>query len=356
VRIAVAAVALAVAAGTWRHLPAGMAVAGCSALGLVLALPAAADRAVITGHRLSRIAAGNPLRDLLAGPVFRIGLAVVLGTGLASVLLVRLSAGGPGAWAVAALAGMAAVLALRGAADAAGRVWTGAHAGVGLRRLAQGAGAAAAVAGALLVGWSGALPDPSVAPPAASALVAELLELHRIWAGAEAWLLGQAVALTLIPGWAAAAVACAGNAAVGWAVARLTVAALMPPAELRRALAAASDAPEVPRPSGAGVSAAAAGLALAAGAAFWADTRLARLPPEARPVERLQVAVDRIGSDLFRPGTIAAADTLRGSLRERMRALSRRSGPQPMRGSTGWCPMSIRSWMAITACGANTSA
>jgi hypothetical protein len=142
----------------------------------------------------------------------------------------------------------------------------------------------------------------------------EAYSLHRLWSGAEAWLLGQAVALSLIHPWLAATLALVANAAVGIAVARLALAAMMPLSDLRRALAPASDAPDPPAPAPSGVAAACAIAALAAFAAIWADARLAALPPDARPIARVQTAADRIGASFFAPGTVAGVGALRGDL------------------------------------------
>jgi hypothetical protein len=180
--------------------------------------------------------------------------------------------------------------------------------------LAQSGGAAAAVLAAVLAGRSGALPDPALAPVAASALVGEAMALHRLWAGAEAWLLGQAVALSLIPPWLAAVLALLANAAVGWAVARLVIAARMPASDLRRALAPASDAPDPPAPSPTGAIAAGLVVVAAGLVAIWAEGRIAALPPDARPVARVQTAADRIGAAFYTPGTVAAVGALRDGL------------------------------------------
>ncbi len=313
-RLSAVALGLAVAAAVLPQVPASAAALLCGGLGLVLALPAAADAALRRGHSLSRYAEGSLARRVFAGPALRLGLAVAVGTGLAAVLLVRLSAGGAGVWAIAALAALASALVLRLGVGPARTVWAGAHARAGARWLAQWAGAVAAVLGAVLVGRSGALPDPSHVPATVAALTDEIYALHRLWAGAEAWLLGQAVALSVIPAWAAVALVLLGNAAIGWAVARLTVAALMSPADLRRAFAAASDSPVPPPPSVAGVSVAAAVVAVAVAAGAWAEARLVPLPPEARPVARVQLAADRIGEAFYRPGTAAAIMAARDDL------------------------------------------
>jgi hypothetical protein len=313
-RLVLAALGLVLGVALFARAPAAGAALVCALVGLALALPAAADAAVSAGHRLARYAPGSPLRALLGGPVLRVVLCATVGIALALVLLVRLSAGGAGVWMTAACAAVAAGLAHWSGGPLARWLWAGVHAGAGVRCLAQVAGAAGALLGVLLAGRSGALPDPALVPATASALTAEIHAAHRLWAGAEAWMLGQAVALSLVPAWLAAALAVLGNAAVGWAVARLTVAALMPPAELSRGLAPASDAAVPPPPSRAGLAAAGAVMLATLFAALWAEARLSALPPEARPVARLQVAADRIGDDLFPPGTVDDLQARRDAL------------------------------------------
>ncbi len=308
-----AGLVLAGAAAALPHAPAWGAALLCGGLGLAMALPAASDAALRRGHELSRYAEGGVVRRLLAGPGLRVGRAVAVGTALSAVLLVRLAAGGAGVWVSAALAALAAILVLRLADGPARRVWSGPHAAAGLRGWAQGAGAVAALLGALAAGRSGALPDPGLVPATASVLVAEMVAMHRLWAGAEAWLLGQAVALSVVPPWVATLGVVLGNGAVGLAVARLAIAAQMSSGDLRRAVAPASDAGAPPPPSAPGpgpvtpaVAVAALAVLLASGlGAHWAEARLAPLPAELRPTARVQVAADRIGGAFHAPGTVA---------------------------------------------------
>jgi len=301
-----AVVAVALAAAALPTLGAAAAAPVCVALGVVMALPGMAGAALRRAHALQRLTDDGVLRRLLAGALWRVTWRSVVGTVLAAVLLVRLEAGGWAVW-MATAAAVPAVLGARAMLRGpVARQVRAPHAGAVLRIAAQGVAALVVLVLSVLAGLAGLLPDPLAAPAAVSPLVAEAYALHRLWAGTEAALLGDAVALGLLPMWAAAALAGAAVAATGWAAAALTLAALMSPADRRRALAPATDAADPPAP-GLAVLVALGALAVAVTmAAAEAEGRLAAQAAEARPVAGLQVAVERIGADLFPAGTHAA--------------------------------------------------
>ncbi len=312
---AIAAVALAAAALRFLSAPAAALI--CAGMGLLVALPGAAEAAVRRGHDLRRYTEHSLLRRLRQGGAWRVLWRGALGAMLAALLLVRLSAGGPGVW-LATVAAVPAVLLAMGALHAvAAREMVRVHRAATQRRLAQGLAAAAVLVLSALVGLAQGLPDPAAAPPAASALVQQLFELHRLWAGTEAWLWSEAAALGLLPPWLAAALAATATGATGWVAAALTLAVLMPADDRRRAVARASDSPTPPPPSPVALGAVAL-LALGAVAgAQWLEGRLSVLPVAERPVARVQTAAEAIGGVYFRPGTHAEL----AAARDRTRAL-----------------------------------
>ncbi|MFN3644850.1 MAG: hypothetical protein ACK4TB_18230, partial [Gemmobacter sp.] len=172
------------------------------------------------------------------------------------------------------------------------------------------------LAGAALAGLAGALPDPGAAPPAASALLAEGFAAHRLWAGLEAAALGRAAELGALTRGQAAALALVLQAGAAWAAASLALTLALPRGAWARAIGPASDAPAPPPPRPTAIVAAGAVALAAVSAALWTEARLAAVNPADRPVGQVQVAAERIGAVLYRPGTIAAVGTLRRATAE----------------------------------------
>lgn len=286
-------------------LPDLAAAAVALGFGALIALPDAWGAAVRRGHGLAVWRGEGRLRGLMGGAGLRVLLAGGAGCAGAVLLLVRLEAATPAFWALAALAlpltwALMAVLTPRFAGEAAGL-----HA----RRLAQiwaRLGAVAvllALALALQLAAPQPLPAPAEGPPAAAPLVAEALVLARLWAGLEAFALGQAAEFGAWGRGLAGLVSAGGLAGVFWALATLAVAVALPPREAGRALAPASDAARPPPPGRLGpVAAAALALAVLGGAGL-AGRWLAALPPESRPSARAQVAAEIIGEAVHAAGT-----------------------------------------------------
>lgn len=296
---------VALAVGLLARLPDAAAVAVVLVLGAVIALPEAWASAVKRGHGLSVLAEGGWMRRLFAPAGLRVGLALALGAGLAGLALVRLAEAGPLLWALAALAlpltwGLMAVLAPRLAAEAAPL-----HARRWLHLVArQGA---VALLLALSVGLALALPPPLPAPlgdiPAAGPLTGEALGLARLWAGLEAYALGQAAEFGGWAWWAAALVSALGLAGLFWAGASLAVALALPAGEWRRALAPAAQTAQPPPLGRAGPLAALAVAAALGTGAMTASGWLGTLPPADRPGAQTRLAVEVIGDSLYRAGT-----------------------------------------------------
>jgi hypothetical protein len=308
-RATAAAAAVAAAALLLPGVPAAVAALLCLAIGAAIALPHAHRAAVARGHALTVLAAGGVLRRWTGGGFLRVAVCGAAGALAAAVLMLGLASGGPAAWiaAAAAIPATFAALALLGpgirreAAGPHGLRWSNAAA-------AAAAGAVVLVL-ALLLGLAGLGADPAgPAPAAVSPLVAEALAAMRLAAGIEAWLAGRAVALGLGAAWAEAALLVATQAAAAAAAVSLVLAAAMPPAEWRRARGPASDAAAPPPPAPGALAAAALVAAGMLAGALWLDARLASLPAGERPVARLQIAAERIGAALYRPGTIAALE------------------------------------------------
>jgi hypothetical protein len=310
----IAAVALAAAA--LRFAPAPAAALICVGLGCLIALPGAAEAAVRRGHDLRRHTEDSVLRRLRQGGAWRVLWRGALGTLLAALLLVRLSAGGPAVWLATLCAVPAVLLAMGALRRVSAREYAGVHRAAIQRRLALALAAGAVLLLSALLGLARGLPDPAAAPLAASGVVQQLFDLHRLWSGTEAWLWSEAAALGLLPPWLAAALAAAATGATGWAAAALTLSALMPPDDRRRAVARASDSATPPPPSPAALGAAAL-LALGAVAgAQWLEARITALPVEDRPVSRLQTSAEAIGNAYFRPGTHAELAAARDRTRD----------------------------------------
>ncbi len=305
-RVALMVLAVALVAAALPFLPLPLVLPAWLALGLAMALPGAANAAVARGHGLGVLTTANPLHRLRRGAVLRVLVHGVFGIAAGAVLLVRLSAGGGTVWLATGAAGAAALVALRFGRGLVARHYAPVHADAALRRLAVGVGVVAVILTALLAGWLLGPPDPAQSQTGASVLVNEGFALHRLWIGVEAWILGAAVALDLLPPVAEALMATLLLGVSGWAAAALALAAAMHPADRARALAGASDAPTAPPPSRPAMLAAAALAAAIAGSALSMEARLAGLPPEARPSAQLQIAAERIGETFHLPGTYAA--------------------------------------------------
>lgn len=281
-------------------------------LGALIALPAAWGAAVRRGHGLGTLAATGRLRAVVGGGGLRVALAGLAGMAGAAALVTRLVEAGPVLWGLAVLAlpltwGLMAWLSPRVAPEAEGlharrlvHLWSQIGAVTGLLMMALG----------LALLWPTSPPVPAEASMGAP-LVAEALALARLWAGLEAYALGQAAEFG---GWgraAAALVSAAALVGVFWALSALAVTVALPWAEWRRAVAPASDAPAPPAPGrlGPGVAVAVALAVLVA--AGLAGRHLGSLPPEARPSARAQVVVEVIGEALYSAGTRDQIDALR---------------------------------------------
>jgi len=287
-------------------------------LWLVLAAPVALApawvHAVRQGHE-ARLA-----RGALRRWVFRGGLRVVLaGVGglLALALLVlHLGRAEPLFWLAAVIAVVLPMALLpRLVAPVAGSV-VGPHALRPAIWLSVRLSVAAAVALHLLLALL-VVPAPEGAqtlPVAASALVGEGLILARLWAGMEAFVLGQAAEFGTW-GWLFAALGMAlGLAGVYIALALGGVAAVLGPRELGRGLAPASDEINPPAPGRAGLTAAAAlALGLGLGVAL-AERTLTAIPSSERPAAQLQTGAEWIGDALYRAGTWDQIQTLRAAV------------------------------------------
>lgn len=295
-------------------LPDAVAVLAVLGFGAVVALPQAWAGAVRRGHDLRVMAEGAALRSLMAGALLRVGLAGIAGVGAAALAVLRLSEAGLAFWALAALAlpltwGLMAALAPRAAAQAAGlhaRRMVHLWARLGASGLLLGA---ASLAGLVLP----VAPAPLEGVPVAAPLVAEAQAAARLWAGFEAYALGQAAEFGAWGRGTALAVAAGALAGVFWALTGLAVALALPRAEWRRALAPASDGPEAP-PAGRAGPVAAGVLAVAVlGGAIAAGSWLGARPPEARPVARAQIAAEVIGEALHVAGTAERLAALRAA-------------------------------------------
>ncbi len=286
------------------------------AVGALIALPLAWALAVARGHKLGQFTPGGWLRWLMGGPVLRLGVAGLGGALAAVLLLLRLVEAGPVLWGLVALAFPLTWVAMVWLAPWGRSEKVRLHA----RRLVHRA--AVALCGAVLVfmwllsGW--VLPAPDLAPfeppAAAGPLVAEALALARLWAGLEAYALGQAAAFGAW-GWGLALlVAVFGQLSAFAAAATLAVALALPGREWSRALAVASDAADPPPMGRAGpfvavvLCLALIGLATTAGRWLFAE------PPGQRPAARVMQGAERIGDAFYRPGTHEQLLTLRAQV------------------------------------------
>ena len=290
----------------FRTLPAEGAAVVCFALGLCIALPGLALAAVQRGLLLREHTAQSYLRRVRQSAVLRVLWQLVLGAGLAALLLVRLSGGDMVVWVITLSAVPATLGAVWLLSPIARAEYRDIHAEVRLRRWAGLAAILVVFLLAVLVTYIGGPPDPAYAPVANSAVATEGLALHRLWAGIEAALRGDAAAIGLLPVWLAGALTALAMAASAFAVSALTLAALVPPATARRAFAPASDAALSPAASRPAVLAAAVLVIGGLVSVSATERHLAAMPLEQRPVSQFQQVVERVSDSYYRPGTHAA--------------------------------------------------
>ncbi len=315
--LGVMAATLVLGAATLPLMPPVLAVILWLALGLVVGVPLAANAAVARGHAQKTMNAANPLHWLLRGGVLRVLMFGALGICGAGILLVRLSEGGLAAW-IGTVAGVVAVLAvMRAGGGLAARLNAPVHDAAGLRRAAIWVGIATTTVASGLAGGLLGPGDPALERTAATALVAEAFAAHRFLEGVLAWALGAVAALGLLQPLVEAALAAFALAMSGAAVSALTVAALMPPRDWRRAVAIASDAPDAPAPHYPALLGAAVLTSLTLLGALRAEIWLAAQAPASRPVAQLQITVERIGMTLHPPGTHAGVMAGRAALAAR---------------------------------------
>jgi hypothetical protein len=308
------AAALALGAAALPHLPVVAVLILLLMFGLAAGVPLAANAAVARGHALKTKNPANPLHRLLRSGVLRVLLFGALGICAASILLVRLAVGGAPAWLGAGAGAGAALAVMVWGGGVAARLNAPVHDAAGQRRAAFWFGVLASALVSGLAGWLLGPGVPALSRSAASALVAEAFEAHRLLDGVIAWVLGAVTALGLLPAWAEALLAVAVFATSGAAVAALTVAALMPAQDWARAFGIASDEPQPPPPHRPALLAAAALAGLGVAGALWADAWLSAQDPSARPVAQLQIGVERIGTAFHLPGTHAQISAGRNAL------------------------------------------
>lgn len=297
---------LVVAPFLFRTLPAEAAALVCFALGLCIALPGLILAAVQRGLALRAHTGSSYLRLFRQSAVLRVVWRLAIGTGLAALLLIRLSGGDMVVWAITLSAMPATLGAVRLLSPIARAEYHGVHAEVRLRLWAQLVAIMVVCLLAGLVSLIWTPPDPAFAPEAHSALVTEGLALHRLWAGVEAALWGDAAALGLLPAWLTGTLMAVALAASAFAVSALTLAALISAATVRRAFAPASDAALGPAASKPALIAATALVIAGLITASLAERRLAATPLEQRPVSQFQQVVEQVSDTYYRPGTYAA--------------------------------------------------
>jgi len=309
-------------AGLWLavrllpSMPGPFAALLALALTAAVALPQAWAGAVRRGHLLRELTAGSWLLGLLSGAALRVAVAGTLGMVAAVLALLRLAEAGAAFWALAVLAlpltwGLMALLGPRLAA-----AFSGLHAHRRTHAWARVGAVAVLLALALAIGLAAPPPAPAPleGPPAASPLVAEALGLARLWAGLEAFVLGQAAEFGAWGRGLAGLVAAGALAGVFWAMASLAVALTLPRAEVRRALAPASDASLPPAVGRIGPAMALLLAAVTLAGVVVSGSWLAGLPPEARPTARAQVAVEEIEGVLYAAGTMERITALRTTI------------------------------------------
>ena len=304
-RVVLMGLAVAFVAAAFPFLPLPVLLPVWAALGVMAALPGAANAAIRRGRMLGVYASASPLRWLRQGPWLRLGLHGALGMVAVLVLLTRLAGGGAAVWLASVLVVLVVLLVLRRGGGLLARHFVAVHREAALRRLALFAGVAAMLLASGLWGWVLGVSTPLDRPSASSALIDEALALHGLWLGIELWLLGEAAALDLLPPWAESLLAVVFLSASGWAMAALVVAAAMRGPDMVRALGPAAD-DAVPPVPGVGAFLAIAVLVLLVGAAaLGLERRLAVQEPASRPVGQLQTVAERIGIHFHPPGTHA---------------------------------------------------
>lgn len=273
--------------------------------GIMAGVPFAANASAARAHALRIKSEANPIYWLLRGGVLRVLVCSLIGLGGTAVLLTGLARGGAVDW-LAALAGAGVALAvMRGAGGIAARLDAPVHDAARLRRWAILLGALATVAVSIIARFLVGLPALMPEQAAMSAVVSEALGAHRMVQGMLIWMLGAASAVDLFGPAVEAFLAALMLGMSGVSIAALAVASLMAPGEWSRAVSVASDLPDAPPPQGAALWA--LGLFAAGGiaAGIWAETRLAAMDPQARPVAQVQVIVERIGAAFYPDGTHA---------------------------------------------------
>lgn len=273
---------------------------------LVLAAPAALVTAWLAALRAGHDArrwSERVRRSFFRGGV-RVLLAGLAGLAIAPLMVLRLVEAGPPMWLAAALALFVPVALLPRLARRLAEVGHGPHALSLAVRLAVMMAALAALAVHLGLSWLLGTPQAAQpTPEAASALVGEALILARLWAGLEAFVLGSAAEFGDWGRLAAALLSALGMLAGFASLALVGAATMLGPRELARGMAPASDAPEAPRPGGAGVAAALLLSVVLISGTGLAERHLAAAPPATRPTAQLQTTAELIGDALYRAGT-----------------------------------------------------
>ena len=300
----------------FRVLPVAGAAIISFGLGLMIALPGMVLAAVQRGLVLRAHTMQSQLRRLKQPAVLRVVWRVLIGTGLAAVLLVRLAGGDGVVWIITLSAVPATLVALHWLAPIARAEYRGVHAEVRLRIWAQLTATAAVCLMAVLISLLWAAPNPAYSPSANSALVTEGLAMQRLWSGIEAALLGDAVALGRLPDWFSGVLLVLGLIASAFAMSALTLAAQISPNVAKRAFAPASDAVSRPETSTPALATLAVLFTVWLAAAIWTEKRLVSLPIELRPVSQFQQAVEIVGENFYRPGTYAESVRIASAMAE----------------------------------------
>ena len=148
----------------FRTLPAEGAALICFILGLFVALPGLALAAVQRGLVLREHTGGSYLRQFRQSAVLRVVWRLAVGTGLAALLLIRLSGGDMVVWAVTLSAAPATLVAIRMLSPIARAEYRGVHAEVRLQLWAQLVAIAVVCLLAVLVSVAWAPPNPALCP------------------------------------------------------------------------------------------------------------------------------------------------------------------------------------------------
>ena len=288
-----------------------LAALACLVVALPVALHLAHAAALRRAHELTILAPDGWLHRWRSGIALRLGLAGLAGLGLGCVPVVRLAgAGWPEALAIVAGALLfPACLALADrtvgqqvAADQRPRLtlWLACLMITGVMLLAYLAVLGADVA-----------PDRP-APPVHSALLREALAVMGLWHGLEAFALGQLQSLGQWGRGAAMALTLLGNCALFFTIGTLLAFCAIPRGGLARVFRRGGRA-EGPVRGPLGI-AAAVGLAVVVclflPAVALLERHLIDSAPGDRPAALVMEQVERVGSVLVRPGTIARLDAL----------------------------------------------